>query len=236
MWTPRKRIIILGSVLLGLSVAITAAAKSTAEYSATSITETADGKIEGMIYHAGDKERRESNIEGEKTTLIIRHDKHLIWMLMPEEHAYIKMKLGESPDKGDVSGFQIKQTIVGPETIDGIKTTKSKIIAKNPKGEKFGGFWWTTKEGIVIKMDMISVEKGSKQRIKTQLSNLKIGKQDPGLFEIPAGYSAMNMGIQGIKDMMGEHNDTQSNEQNKPADKNDKGSGFGLKDIYNILK
>lgn len=236
MWTPLKRMVILGSVLLGLSVAITASAKTTAEYSATSITETADGKIESMIYHAGDKERRESNIEGEKTTLIIRRDKHLIWMLMPEEHAYIKMKLGESPDKGDVSGFQIKQTTVGPETIDGIKTTKSKIIAKNAKGEKFGGFWWTTKEGIVIKMDMISVEKGGKQRIKTQLINLKIGKQNPGLFEIPAGYAEMNMGMQGLKDMMGGHDDPHANTQDKATDNNDKHGGFGLKDIYKMLK
>src|SRR3990172_2999820 len=98
-------------------------------------------------------------------------------MLMPEQKAYMKMKLGDAADKGDLSGYEIEQTAVGPEKIDGIMTTKSKIIATSPKGSKLGGFWWTTQEGIVIKMDMLSVEKKSKERIKSQLSNLKVGRQ-----------------------------------------------------------
>lgn len=236
MWTIKNGITLLAAALLILSVSAMAAEQSKVEYSATSISETADGKIEGMVYQAGGKERRETNIDGEKATIIVRPDKKLVWMLIPEERSYMKMKLGESPDKADLSGYKITQTRVGTETIDGFKTTKSKIIATNSKGAKFGGFMWTTREGIVIKTDMISVEKGSKQRIKTQLSNVKIGRQDPGLFEIPEGYSEMSIGKMVMGGMLGGHEETGGDAKDKPADKNGKSSGFGLKDMINLLK
>jgi hypothetical protein len=199
-----KRVMVLVPFLF-LAAGAAALGVPRVEYSADSITETADGVVEGRVHVAPGKERRETVIDGDKAVLITWEDKKALWMLFPEEKAYLETKPGESPDKGDLSGFQVEQTVVGPEKVDGIDTVKSKIVAKGPQG-KYGGFWWTTPDGIVVKVEMLSVEKGSKDRIKMQLKNLKIGRQDPSLFEVPRGWKKMAVpGIGGmdLKDAAG---------------------------------
>jgi hypothetical protein len=54
-----------------------------------------------------------------------------------------------------------------------------------------GGFIWITSDGIAIKMDMLSKSGGEKTRMTLTLKNLKIGAQDPQLFEVPGDYKAM---------------------------------------------
>ena len=97
-------------------------------------------------------------------------------------------------DSQDPSDMDVQQTAVGEETVNGIKTTKSKVIATKKDGSKIGGFFWTTKDGITVKMDLLSKEGDKKMRMSSELTNLKIGKQDPKLFEIPPGYTKNDMG------------------------------------------
>ena len=47
------------------------------------------------------------------------------------------------------------------------------------------------REGIAIRMDMLSKSDGKKTRITMTLKNLQVGAQDPQLFELPAGYNKM---------------------------------------------
>lgn len=61
-------------------------------------------------------------------------------------------------------------------------------------GENLDGFLWTTPDGITMKIDAVARGKGEKARMKMTMKNLKIGKQDPALFEIPVGYRKMAMG------------------------------------------
>ena len=127
--------------------------------------ETADGVMEGMVFHTPGKERRELTTSDEPMTMIIRQDKKVMWTLMPEANAYMEMSIEESQDKTDFSAYQIDQTTVGEEDINGVRTTKSKVIMTNKDGSKLGGFWWTTKEGIPLKMDMISVKGKTKENL-----------------------------------------------------------------------
>jgi Domain of unknown function (DUF4412) len=195
----------LGALLLAAALpAVADLPEAKVEYAADSSMETAQGAMQGRVFHARGKERREMNASGERMVTISRQDKKVMWMLMPEQKAYMEMALGSSTDQGDISGWAFEQTVVGPEDLDGLKTTKSKVTAKGPRGEKMGGFWWTTADGVTVKMDMLALEKGSKMRIKMELKNLKVGKQDPALFEIPAGYSKMQMpGMGGMPGMPG---------------------------------
>jgi hypothetical protein len=200
-----------------------------AEFSADMNLESSDGAMTGKVYSTRNKERREYLDGGEKTIMIIRQDKKVVWMLQPEEKMYMEMKIPKEGRKDDINGWKIEQTKVGSETVNGVSTTKSKIIMTGPKGEKLGGFWWASKEDIIVKMDAISVEKKSKERFMTELKNLKVGKQDPALFEIPSGWTKMDMG----KMMMGGMKD----DDDKPAPKGNKSkSGFGLKDAIDLLK
>jgi hypothetical protein len=161
--------------------------------------------MKSHVYHTSGKERMEmGGADGSVT--IIRKDKKVMWQLMGD--MYMEMPLDQS-NSSDLSAMDVEQNAVGEETINGIKTTKSKVIATKKDGSKFGGFFWTTKEGITVKMDLLSKEGDKKMRMASELTNLKIEKQDPALFEIPAGYTKNDMGAmigQGgapnIQDMM----------------------------------
>jgi hypothetical protein len=222
-------------LVLGMTVAcITAAGIVNADqrpdvigYSADSNMETADGVIKGPVNYVPGQERREYVDEsGGKMVMIVRHDKKVVWMVMPEDSAYMEMKFPEEGRKDDLGAYQIEHTTIGPETVNGVETTKSKIIMTGPNDVKMGGFMWTTKEGITVKMDAIAMEKGSKERFKIELQNLQIGEQDASLFEIPDGYTRMDMG--GFGSMMG-------GEKKKPQQKSKK-KGFGLKGAVDLIK
>jgi hypothetical protein len=225
-------LVVAGMAVAGAAVAAEWEAPRV-DYSAESYLETAEGVMKGRLYSTPGKERREYVESGEQMTMIMRNDKKAVWMMMPADKAYMEMKFPKEGRRDNLSGYKIEQTTVGPETVNGIKTTKSKIIMTGPRGEKLGGFWWASKEGIIVKIDAIAVEKGSKSRFKLELKDLKVGRQDPALFEVPAGYAKMDMGgmmMRGLKD------DGDDQSKGKSEDKSKDSGGFGLKDAFKLLK
>jgi len=188
---------LLMSAAMVIAGAVQAASSSPpqVEYSADSVLETAEVSMKGHVNYTPTRERREMVMGsgGDKMIMITRHDKKVAWTLMPSEKMYMESSIAQAKSKEDLSSYKIEQTVIGPETVNGVSTTKSKIIMTGPKGEKMGGFMWTTKENIVVKMDAIAIDKKQKHRFKTELTNLKIGKQDPKLFEVPAGYQKMSI-------------------------------------------
>ncbi|MDH3310180.1 MAG: DUF4412 domain-containing protein [Gammaproteobacteria bacterium] len=227
-----KWLIVAGCALTAPALAMQS---TNVEYSADSYMESAEGVMEGAVYSAPGKERREFVQDGEKMIMIMRHDKKVIWMLMPEDKTYMEMKMPKEGRKDDMSGYKIETSTVGPETVNGVKTTKSKMIMTGPKGDKLGGFGWRTKENIVVKLDAIAVDKNSKERFKIELNNLKVGRQNPAMFEIPADFTKMDMGMGGLgKMMMGGHG--KGDDKPAPESKNKSKSGFGLKDAIDLLK
>jgi len=182
------------------AVAALAADRPNVEYSADQVIEAEAAAMKTRIYSTPTKERREMSQGGMNMIMIVRHDKKLIWNLMPEDKMYMEMAMKESSDKTDMSAYKIEQTPLGQETLDGQSMNKSKIVMTHSSGSKMGGFMWTTKDGILAKIDAIAVDKGSKDRFKMVQTNIKVGKQPPELFEIPKGFQAMNMG--GMGDML----------------------------------
>jgi hypothetical protein len=181
----------LSVLLVPLTVSAGSAPEPRVDYSADSTMEMDGGMtMKSHVSHTSGKERMEMGGAGGSVT-IIRKDKKVMWQLMGD--MYMEMPLDQS-NASDLSAMDVEQTTVGEETINGIKTTKSKVIATKKDGSKFGGFFWTTKDGITVKMDLLSKEGDKKMRMASELTNLKIEKQDPALFEIPAGYTKNDMG------------------------------------------
>ncbi|HMS83122.1 MAG TPA: hypothetical protein PKD12_05700 [Nitrospira sp.] len=181
------------AILIPLAVTAAPPPEVTVDYSADSMMETEGGMtMKSRLYHTVDKDRMEMG-GSEGMTSIIRKDKKVIWQLMGR--MYMEMPMDDSKVSGMDAFDIVEQAEIGQETINGIKTSKSKIVAVKKDGSgKFGGFFWATKEGITVKMDMLSKEGDKKMRMTSELSNLKIEKQDPALFEIPAGYTKNDMG------------------------------------------
>lgn len=173
----------------------------TVEYSADRVMEAKGHTMSGKVYVARDKERMEMSMEGFEMVTILRRDKQLGYLLMPAQHMYREMDLPSALEQSHAQNAeQAEVTKVGSETIDGYATTKYKMVAKDKSAE---GFIWVTSEGIPIKMDLLSKEGGATRVIIT-LSNLKIGAQDPLLFEVPADYQALpKMSIPGLSGVRG---------------------------------
>ena len=167
-----------------------------AEYSADATVENEEGTTKQKIFVTPTKERKEMLTgSGEGAVQIFRYDSKVMWMLMPSEHMYMEYSIGGGPSKGsDTSQWTYEDTVVGEETLNGMRVTKYKTIATSTDGKKYGGFSWRTQEGINVKQDLLYKEGNDKKRMLTELSNLQIGRQNPKLFEIPDGFTKFDMG------------------------------------------
>jgi hypothetical protein len=176
-----------------------------AEYSADATIENEEGTMQQKVFVTPTKERKETLTgAGDGAVQIFRYDSKVMWMLMPTQKMYMEHSMAGGPPKGnDPSQWSYEDTAVGEETVNGMKVTKYKTIATSTDGRKFGGFSWRTKEGINIKQDLLYKEGNDKKRMLTELNNLKIEKQDPKLFEIPDGFTKLDMG--GMMGGMGGH-------------------------------
>lgn len=169
-----------------------------AEYSADARVEDEQGTTQQKIFVTPTKERKEMLTgSGEGAVMIFRYDTKTMWTLMPSENMYMEYSLAGGQGQGqknDPSQWTYEDTVIGEETLNGMKVTKYKTIATSTDGKKYGGFSWRTKEGINVKQDLLYKEGNDKKRMLTELSNLKIGRQDPKLFEIPDGFTKFDMG------------------------------------------
>lgn len=165
------------------------------EYSADSTMQTEEGTIQQHVYATPTKERKEMLTgAGDGGIMIFHFDKKVLWILMPSEKMYMEHAIGGSQgQRDDPSQWTYEHTAMGDETLDGVRVTKYKTIATSTDGKKYGGFSWRTKEGITLKQDMLYKEGKEKKRMLIELSNLKIGKQDSTLFEIPADFTKFDM-------------------------------------------
>lgn len=146
--------------------------------------------LEGHIYSTPGKERSEfRGPDGSTQVSILRKDKNLVWNLLPG-NVYIESAL--PPDASGIpggkgSGNNMEITRVGSEKVNGIDATKQEIKATGPNGEVMHGYVWLSKEDIMLQMQGDMSHQGKKLTFKRELSNLKVDKQDPKLFELPAG-------------------------------------------------
>jgi hypothetical protein len=183
------------------------------EYSADVVMETENNVMNYKVYYGlGGKQRQDMSYQGNQQIMILRQDKKVSWMLMPEQKMYMETRL-EQQTKGnqvrDMSDCEVDAKASGSESINGVTAEKSRISMSCPNKVGYEGYMWVTKEGIMVKMDATTTYDGKKSHFKTELKNLKIAKQDPSLFEIPAGYKKFSMpGFSGMtpKGMNGEAN------------------------------
>lgn len=225
------RIFVTALALTGLIAALPAEAMQLtnpqAEYSADRVMQTENATFEQHVYYTPTKERTEMLASGknaeEMPIQILRKDAKVMWQLMPSQKMYMEYSLDRPApktarkDPADMAKWDFEETVVGEEVMDGMHVTKYKTIATSTDGKKFGGFSWRTKEGIQVKLDLLYKEGEEKHRMTTELRNLKIGPQDPQLFDIPPGYTKFDMagimgGVMGGKGMGG------------PTERRDRGS------------
>lgn len=127
-------------------------------------------------------------------TIIIDNPKSGSFLLLPRQKVYMDQTEPSVEDDLGLNVFEFNKTPLGPEVVNGYQTTKYRWDEVSPEGVTYKGFGWVTREKIIVKLDLKYVVEEESFHTVMQMRNLKIGKLDPGLFEIPKGYKRLEKG------------------------------------------
>jgi hypothetical protein len=161
-------------ILSGLSFA--------AEFSADIVIQPKEEEaIKGKIYVKGDKVRNEITEDDETQIMIMRPDKKVTWMIMPEDKMYMEMPFQEDDliFEAWTKEKEKNAKFLKDEKIGGLATKKYEI---DDEGDKIY-YWISTKHSFPVKME--------DEETIVEYKNIKDGSVADSLFELPSGYEKM---------------------------------------------
>ena len=189
------------AAFLMLVVAALAVAQTSPEFSADMQMKTkGEEAFNGKIYFAGGKIRTDMNTEGQEMRHITDVNAQRAYTIMVGQNMYMEHDLKSAnpmtargprtPElrkldlNNPCAGTEYSCKRVGAESVNGRSTVKWEFSLKG-KHEMF--MWVDQKIPMAIRTLLAD---GS----QIDLLNLKEGRQDPTLFQIPSGYQKLDMG------------------------------------------
>jgi hypothetical protein len=197
----------------GIAVAILATVNATAEelpflkptesYSGIRIITTpmpdgTTGEIKQRVYWTPDKIRTETAIPGMSDVNIVRQDLGVMWIMPPGADMCIEISLDQADSFSMAPGPEayepedMKFTLLGEESYDGLPVRKYEVISVDETGENRALFW-VTEQNIPVKMEVTPAAGEGKYDTKVRLEKLQIGPQASDLFESDKECMAMPM-------------------------------------------
>jgi len=156
------------------------------EYSADAVITSSGQKMHGKMYASEDRFRMEMT-SPQKMITISRMDKNVIWNIMPSQKMYIEMPFDpNTAPKTDIKG-EIDRKLLDTETIDGHPTEKYLVTFKNGGQTQKIHQWLATDINFPIKTA------APDNKWVQEYKNIKVGPQPDKLFEVPEGYTKMEM-------------------------------------------
>jgi len=177
-------------------------------YSATRVLEAQGQRIEQRYYHRNLRvNRADTEMKGQQSSMIMRLDRNLVWIVTPQQGMYLEMSLQDPQARARMANIPdndgiIEYRQVGREPVDGIACRKFWIASQGADGERVEGhIWLSDGDDILMKMDLSD----RKSRAVMELRDLEVAPQADSLFEPPAGYRKMAFGggAGGLGAMMG---------------------------------
>jgi hypothetical protein len=143
----------------------------------------------GKMWHMPGEQRHEQDLPALKPVFILRAGSVPAEIVLPQLHTVIGFDLPQELSLLGDPGLLRKP--VGQETVNGVGTTKYAVEESTPAGRAAGSLWLSS-DGIPMRCD--GTFEGNNGKISTihwELRRVKIGKQDPTLFEAPRGYARL---------------------------------------------
>jgi hypothetical protein len=143
----------------------------------------------GRIWHMPGEQRHEQDLPGLKPVFILRAGSGPGEVVLPQLHTVIEFALPKELSLLGDPGLLRKP--VGQETVNGVATTKYAVEENTPAGRAAGSLWLSG-DGIPMRCDgTFEAKNGKISTIHWELRRIKIGRQDPALFEVPRGYARL---------------------------------------------
>lgn len=160
------------------------------EYSADALVGTGDKARPGKLWRTPQAVRLETVESGRPQTVIVRLEEGLAWLLLPEVRLAIETDLSglalTQALFGRSEGF--KFTSLGPDTIEGARTTRWRVETADPKAGWFRGFVWSRADGVVMKIEGEGEHRSRRGYVHLLFRNVKVAAQDAALFAPPAEF------------------------------------------------
>jgi hypothetical protein len=193
-------LIVLCALVFGLPSADAAGliGDTSVPFSADRHVETGGKTYDGRLYAAPGKQRHEQVVNGLPMVAILRADRKVAWLMLPGLHIYAEFAFPKAVTEYD--GAAALGPPTGTDTIAGLKSARYRIEHDGTDGSVVDGWLWMTGDGIVTKLDgSFSGPKTKEVKASFQLSQIKLGPQDPALFEIPKDVKKLPIeAVQGL--------------------------------------
>ncbi len=144
------------------------------------------------------KQRIEHSARGRETVNILRPDKKVVWMLLPDKKAYMEMPLdGKNQDilsKMHDPAIKTDKEFLGNETVDNHPARKYHVTTIRDGRKEASGFIWEATD-----LNNFPVKYQNEDKTVTMVwKNIKFDSVPDSFFEIPAGYKKMEMPMRGM--------------------------------------
>lgn len=164
-------------------------------YTADFAVSSDKGTYHGTVWHAFGRERRDFGTQGGSQTVLLRRDTDSAYLMKPSGRWYVGLGFqAVGALAGGVDNLWVERKKLREESVAGIRATRYKVAATGPKGTRFDGDAWFSKEDILVRASgQMTDGNGRRADVETSLSNLKVGRVDERVFELPAGWLGMDL-------------------------------------------
>lgn len=183
-------------------------------YTADFTVSSDKGTYSGTVWHAQGRERRDFGTRGGSQTVLLRRDTDSAYLMKPANRWYVGLGFqAVGALAGGIDSLVVDRRRLREEGVGNIHATRYKVAATGPKGARFDGDGWFTKDDILVRAAGVLTEPGGKtSEVEMTLSGLKVGRVDERVFELPAGWLGMDLrsvppdriaqAVEGLKPML----------------------------------
>jgi hypothetical protein len=113
------------------------------------------------------------------------------WLMLPRLSSYVEFTFPQL--MAELNAQTLLRSPVGRETVNGVHTTKYRIDHTAADGMRAKGFAWVSANGVLMRLagDVTRPGMSRPTAIQLELDNLRLGKQDRALFDLPPGLTRL---------------------------------------------
>ena len=155
------------------------------EFTAQMMVKDGDKTMPGKIYFQNGKMRQEFVDEEGRTITIVRPDKKVVWVIMPQEKTYLELPLKTRlPGQFiQIPPDAISRRQVGTETVNGYVADKYEVSVRGGESGLTKQTVWVAKK-LQVPIKMVT----ARRDFSMEYRNIKEGGLADLLFEPPKGY------------------------------------------------
>lgn len=133
--------------------------------------------------------RMETEAQGQRSIMIMRWDRNLIWTLVPDQQMYIEMPMMGPRDFAQAArdpNAKPERELLGVEQVGPYHCQKYRVRITS-EGQLYTGIYWAALELNGFAVKWLDEKTGT----TVEYENIRLDPPDPALFEVPPGYRKM---------------------------------------------